>query len=61
MFATSEWDHPEWDMTLILPDDGSRGVPKDYLGEGQDPALLTSVSAGEWSEAKLDDLPEWDG
>lgn len=59
--AVTEWEHPDWDMKIILPDDESRGKPEDYLTDGQDAARLKPLSHYELSTDQLDKLPEWDG
>lgn len=59
--SVTEWSHADWDMTLVLPDDGSRGKPEDFLNEDQDASLLKQEFHPQMSEQDLDDLPEWDG
>lgn len=59
--SCTEYEHPKWDMRLILPNDGSRGTPKDFLGADEDAAQLKEVFYPEMTLDELDALPEWNG
>jgi len=59
--AVTEWEHPDWDMRLVLPDDGSRGKPADFIYDDQDAAKLKAVFHEPMTDDELNKLPDWEG
>ena len=55
------YEHPSWDMKLILaPDENSYDQARQNLSEGDDVTLLT-VTRGTMTRLEFETLPEWDG
>jgi hypothetical protein len=59
LIPVTKWEHPHWDMKLILPNDGSRGKPEDYLGSDDDATQLKAKEHDWMSAGELDALPEF--
>lgn len=58
---THTYEHPAWDMKLILEASvHSRAQAEENLSDEDDKALLV-MTEGEMSRSEFRDLPEWDG